>query len=693
MFSRGYKFFAALLLFSFAPRAPNNTSLFAKDLIYNQANREIIANKDVILITNKYFISADHIKYNTDKDELELEGKVIIQDNFGNFVTANRVFLQQNLTKGKIEDVFLRFSNQESVLLAQQVTKQEDNIIDADYACYTACSITTFSNPIWQIKARKTHVDIKKERIIYKNARFEVFGVPLLFIPYFSQPTPKARNKAKSGILAPSITTKEFALPFYFRVKPNLDFTIVPRLVKKDIIMEGQIRYKNNNGQYQVDGSILRDTLTETGVGSARSQTLMRHHIFSNGKFQIADIEGGFNLKKASDPAYLREYYNIYDPYLTSKIYLQQVSASEYVALEALYFQDMRTSSNLAHDSMVVPVLSLKKNLDLLDFLDTSIDSSNMIYKFSNTYTVLRSSNILDASHTYQFHGNELELSLYNKVDLYQYDYHPDSRQLALKNSNSLVKNLTEVHSIWRYPFLLNESIIFEPTIFASQTILKENSKQIIPIDSEDFFESNDLNVMSANRFSGRDRDEYGTRLAYGVNIHANFNGTTNKIFLGQRLQEKNRDGLVGSFTSSSQRSAIYYRFSLNSKAQIRRHEAGLSYNVANKLNFFSSLFQANKVSAELPEDLRFISKASNLNIGFEYNINDRWSIKFSNMLDLTDNAPSPISRTFGVTYTYDCVRISAKIYDNFTEDPTRGIKKVRGKGSVLIGLKTIINM
>jgi hypothetical protein len=35
---------------------------------------------------------------------------------------------------------------------------------------------------------------------------------------------------------------------------------------------------------------------------------------------------------------------------------------------------------------------------------------------------------------------------------------------------------------------------------------------------------------------------------------------------------------------------------------------------VANKLNFFSSLFQANKVSAELPENLRFISKSGVVN-------------------------------------------------------------------------------
>ena len=57
-------------------------------------------------------------------------------------------------------------------------------------------------NPSWQIRAVRVVYDQAKNKIRYKGARVEVFGLPLIPLPGLSHP---ANNDAGSGILVPDV--------------------------------------------------------------------------------------------------------------------------------------------------------------------------------------------------------------------------------------------------------------------------------------------------------------------------------------------------------------------------------------------------------------------------------------------------------------------------------------------------------
>jgi hypothetical protein len=160
---------------------------------------------------------------------------------------------------------------------------------------------------------------------------------------------------------------------------------------------------------------------------------------------------------------------------------------------------------------------------------------------------------------------------------------------------------------------------------------------------------------------------------------------TTYSAFLGQNHSKLNKNNIVGNTSISNQNAEFYYRFNLSSKFNINMHEIGARYTV-NKLDFFSTLFEKYPIEYK---DLSSSKKISNLSNKIKYNFNENWSANLDTIIDLS-NHPSTLIRGVGVTYEYDCVRMSVRIFDNFTQDPTRNIKKSKTNISFKIGLKTL---
>jgi hypothetical protein len=112
--------------------------------------------------------------------------------------------------------------------------------------------------------------------------------------------------------------------------------------------------------------------------------------------------------------------------------------------------------------------------------------------------------------------------------------------------------------------------------------------------------------------------------------------------------------------------------------------ELGFIYNIK-KLDFSTILFQ----TSDTHNQSHSIKSIANVTNKVQYRIDENWAFDFSATFDVT-RRPKTLIRSFGVTYDYDCVRISARISDNFTEDLTRNIKPYKAKTVFLIGLKTI---
>ena len=94
-------------------------------------------------------------------------------------------------------------------------------------------SFTTCYDPVpdWQMRASEITISSDKKSLEAYNARFSLFDVPILYIPYLTMPISDERQ---SGMLYPKISTSnssglEVEIPYYVNISENMDATITPR--------------------------------------------------------------------------------------------------------------------------------------------------------------------------------------------------------------------------------------------------------------------------------------------------------------------------------------------------------------------------------------------------------------------------------------------------------------------------------
>jgi len=122
--------------------------------------------------------------------------------------------------------------------------------------------------PAWQLSAAEIHLNEDEAWGEAWHAKFELFGVPVMYTPYISFPTSDQR---KSGILFPTFRSSskngfEVELPYYFNIAPNMDATVAPRyMAERGLQNKVEFRYLDTRNQSQVNLEYLeRDRSLET---------------------------------------------------------------------------------------------------------------------------------------------------------------------------------------------------------------------------------------------------------------------------------------------------------------------------------------------------------------------------------------------------------------------------------------------
>ena len=62
--------------------------------------------------------------------------------------------------------------------------------------------------PLWQIRAARIIHDQLAEEFYFEDATFEFLGMPILYLPFFSQADPTVKHK--SGFLLPDVGSSTY---------------------------------------------------------------------------------------------------------------------------------------------------------------------------------------------------------------------------------------------------------------------------------------------------------------------------------------------------------------------------------------------------------------------------------------------------------------------------------------------------
>lgn len=343
------------------------------ELIYDTRNNRVIARGNVEVYYNNYILTADQVTYDQNANTLTAEGNAQLKEPNGNIVRADKL-----VTSNDFRDAFVQslsvVAKDDTRIAARRAVRREGNVTEFEQGKFTPCKNDPGKPPLWCISAARIVHDQQAATITYTDAQFELFGVPILYLPYFSHPDPSV--KRRSGFLAPEYGTSStlgttVEVPYYFALAPNYDFTFHPMYsTQHGTLWMGDWRHRvafgDIRGQYTVkfaaidqDASTLPD---DTTIDPARRAALdgWRGSVETKGLFSLSSWwRFGWDITVESDDTFRRFYKldNILQTDRINTVYLQGLSDRNYFAATLYHFGGLLLEDQSQSESRVHPVI------------------------------------------------------------------------------------------------------------------------------------------------------------------------------------------------------------------------------------------------------------------------------------------------------------------------------------------------
>lgn len=560
-------------------------AMSADEMGYDKDNGIVIAKGHVQIGQNLTVLTADEVIYYQKRDIVEAKGNVVMLQPSGDVYFAEHARLTSDMKHGAIEAFRARLSDN-SVFVANSAERVNPAVIKLRDAAYTPCHICDGIAPFWQIKSRKTTIDELDERIYYRDAHMEMFGVPFVYSPYFSSPTADAA--AKSGLLTPiySHTNNMGTLvqvPYYWRINHSQEMTITPWYTTDEgWLLQNDYHAVSDGGVFKVQTSIT-DPHDFDALGNDLPGHQLRGHIYADGEQMLTENSRiGFDIARASDDTYLRRYGFGNQAVLFSRAFYEAAQDRNYVLAQGLSIQGLE----LTDDPRVTPLVFP----DFQGYYETKPMDHNLRLHFFGDAQMLsrqegpeerRVSFTAGAELPYvSDSGQVITTTLNLRQDFYSVDNVPINGGTG-SFDGTVTRTFPQAAVQWRYPLARqfdSDSMTIEPIVLAVLQPYDHNPQEI-PNEDNTLIELNDTNLFSLDRMPGLDTIDNGPRLAYGgrgeylfsggQSINAllgqDYNFDSNTPFPNSTTAGKNGSDYIGSIGFDYLPFDLTYAFALNS--------------------------------------------------------------------------------------------------------------------------------
>lgn len=666
--------------------SPDQPVLFeARELGYDRKNARVVAVGSVEVVQGAYILLADRMTYDQTRNIVTASGNVSVVQPDGHVYFAEEAELKDDLKQGVVENFRARLVDN-SLFAAREARRVNENVTEMTRAVYSPCKLCPGKNgeerdPLWQIKAEKVTHDEAAQRITYRNAFFEVYGVPVAYSPYLSHATPGADNK--SGLLIPEYTQSSLLgtvirVPYFVSLSPSYDVTVTPIVTSKEGPILGlEYRQKTDNGEMQFDGSATNPDRRDAS-GTVIPGREFRGHVRGKGSFALSEYWGwGFDINRASDDTYLRRYGYGNEDTLTSRAFVERVEGRSYVGLQSLAFQGLTVRDDPDRTPYVAPLLDAE--------YETAPGFAGSRFAFSANALALgrqigADSRRISATGAWKLpyatdNGQVMELKAEVRADGYDVANvaGPSGRQF----DGTVSRVVPQVTAQWRYPFLnqlSDASIIVEPAVMAIAAPRGNNPAEI-PNEDTLAVEFSDANLFSDRRYPGLDRVENGARIAYGVRGQVKMRDNRNlHLLFGQNYSVDNHDlfpygrdpgehfsDYVGRVALEYAPLDIAYRFRLDqSDFSLRRSEINSS------LSYHPVYLGVDYI--DVSDDPLILDNGKELLASTAITLNDNWSFTAAGRRNL-ENKGGMVAASSGLLFQNECIKVLTNVNRTFTRD------------------------
>lgn len=512
-----------------------------------------------------HVMRADKIVYDRDTGVVAARGNVATVQSDGSVLYAHYAELSGGMRDGIMTHVNASLP-ENAKLAANGLRRTGGKINDMSRAVYTACEICEKDKtraPFWQFRAYDATQDLEHEKIDFRDAYLDIFGIPVLYLPFFSMADPSA--KRHSGFLMPGITPHDrylgtyFTIPYYWVIDDQSDATIQALFsTKTNPQLSAQYRHRFNFGSLNIQGgaaySSLRSNSFTNGFGEhveGGNGHGLQGYLFAN--FQASlnkHWRTGTNINVATSADYMRNYrvQGYGSDTLNSNAYLEGFGTGAYSRLDGQFYQGLNQGVIRNSD---LPLVLPRYTYNFLGQPDAwggrfGMSTTDFNVKRANGTSDVRGQVALNWDRPFRNKLGQqflltlhLDSMLYRASKLYQ---QPNYYKTGKSMTSGQVLPTIALKTNWPFVRTFEHgrgTQILEPIvqgIYAPNTGAGAND--YLPNEDSLSYEFSDSTLFSLNRFQGTDRLDGGLRGNVGVHANWTWDGHEVDLLAGESFQE-----------------------------------------------------------------------------------------------------------------------------------------------------------
>ena len=668
---------------------PGGTGLLrADEVTYDTETKVVAATGHVEIDYNDRILLADRVTYDQVKDVATADGHVSVLEPNGTVGFANHAVLTDQMRDGVAEGFSALIGKTGRFAAIRATRTANGTILTGIRGVFSSCKVCNKPGqrtPLWQVRAAKVVWNQPEHEITYHDATFELFGIPVAYTPYFSQPDPSV--KRKSGLLPPELGSSSVLgslvrLPVYIALNDSQDMTVSPMFTTQaGVLVEGEYRQRWNNGGMWLQGSVAYNP----NGGLTGNEHQWYSSLFGSGRIPLDGNVWhlGFDAQLTSNDTFLKRYdISILDR-LVNDLFIEGIDGRSRFAIIGYYFQGLRLTDEQKFFPIVLPVIEYT-------YIPEHDVLGGELRLDANTAAVSRDLGPQSQRATAEARWRLPLLTDNGQMITVQADVRGDVFRVTNNDvvdfpdipekAHYIARGLPYVAVDWRWPFVASNSIgstsfVVQPIAQAILAPYGGNPKGIPNEDSGDF-ELDDNNIFSFEHLPGYDLVETGPRANAGLQTTAYFPSGSAELLVGEAFRLKpdptfgpllgikdNTSDLVGRFTIK-----FPPHFSLTHRVDIDQTTGTFRRNeVYFDGTWGRSVLEVSYLKLSQEEAVLGLASREEVNGQATIGLLDHWSVFAGARRDLENSRM--IDDEFGVGYEDECLAISLSYRRNYTTD------------------------
>ncbi|MGB3624420.1 MAG: LPS assembly protein LptD [Henriciella sp.] len=681
--------FAAMALGAFFPVAAaqidpeggvadERVTLQADNVYVLENENTVVAEGNVSAEYQGRVLTADRLTYDRDQARVRAQGNIIILEPDGTQRFAEEIETDASLANGYAVEFSMRTPDG-TTASANSARREQETLNSLDRVIFTACELCEGdTTPTWAIRARRAVLDEEDGMYSYRDAVLEIAGVPVIYLPYFAHPDPKAERR--SGLLIPTIGSSSktglvYQQPYLWAISPYQDLTIAPIVYSKvNPVLELDYRKRFWSGNLNVNLTATNEQEFDSD-GEKFGDKEWRGHIFADGSFSITDDWlWGFGVEETTDDLYIERYdirgenndrglYINQPRVLLSQLYTVGQSSNWYADASLLTFDNLRVRDDRETGiADVLPLGHAQYDLDLGNYGFAGLNASTAFLTRETGPDSHRVTVGADWSVQKILPGGIVAKPFAEaRFDRYDLNDFPTDGE-----GDTVERTVGAIGTELSVPFYRpgkSVDIIVEPIVMGAFSTTGPNDEPI-PIEDGLFYELDTSSLFDANGQAGYDLYEGDSKIGAGVSAVARWkSGVQFTALAGRRWRSRddetfdvpsNLDGTASDWLGAV---SLDWGNPFTFKAKVRLDDDSLELNrIDTSVNLRFDRVKSSLVYYQIDEEVTQAGlRQEGVLLQSEVSVTDNYFLTYGLQRDIENNRD--IRHSVGVGYQDDCSR------------------------------------